>query len=64
MRRAFFTGGLIARFGVERITGVGLGLIAVTAVVGLLGTSVGHFWASLILLGLGWTCPSSAPPPW
>ena len=51
---SFVTGSLIARFGVERITGIGLGLIGLTAVVGIAGISVVHFWAGLVLLGLGW----------
>jgi MFS family permease len=51
---SFVTGGLIARFGVERITGIGLGLIALTAVVGIAGITVAHFWSALVLLGVGW----------
>jgi MFS family permease len=51
---SFFTGGLIARFGVERITGIGLALIALTAVVGISGITVAHFWSGLMLLGVGW----------
>jgi MFS family permease len=51
---SFITGGLIARFGVERITGIGLGLIALTAVVGIAGITVAHFWSALVLLGVGW----------
>jgi MFS family permease len=51
---SFFTGSLIKRFGVERIIGVGLGLIALSAVVALHGLSLAHFWISLILLGVGW----------
>jgi predicted MFS family arabinose efflux permease len=51
---SFVTGSLIARFGVERITGTGLGLIALTAVVGIAGITVAHFWTSLVLLGFGW----------
>jgi predicted MFS family arabinose efflux permease len=51
---SFITGSLIARFGVERITGVGLALIAMTAVVGIAGITVAHFWTALILLGFGW----------
>ena len=50
----FVTGSLIARFGVERITGIGLGLIALAAVVGIAGITVAHFWTGLVLLGLGW----------
>jgi MFS family permease len=51
---SFITGSLIARFGVERITGVGLALITATAVVSIAGITVAHFWSALVLLGLGW----------
>ncbi len=51
---SFVTGSLIARFGIERITGIGLGLIGLTAVVGIAGISVAHFWTGLVLLGFGW----------
>jgi predicted MFS family arabinose efflux permease len=51
---SFFTGSLIARYGVERITGIGLGLIVLTAVVAISGVTVAHFWTALVLLGLGW----------
>jgi predicted MFS family arabinose efflux permease len=51
---SFFTGGLIQRVGVERATGAGLGLIVLAGAVGLAGTTVGHFWTGLVLLGLGW----------
>jgi MFS family permease len=51
---SFLTGSLIARYGIERITGIGLGLIALTAVVGIAGLTVAHFWTALILLGVGW----------
>jgi len=51
---SFFTGSLAARFGVARITGLGLALLVLTGVVGISGLTVAHFWAGLILLGLGW----------
>jgi MFS family permease len=51
---SFFTGALIARFGVERITGLGLLLLAVSAGVAVAGLSVAHFWGALILQGIGW----------
>ena len=51
---SFVTGNLIARFGVGRITGIGLALIALTGVVGIAGITVAHFWVALVLLGLGW----------
>lgn len=51
---SFFTGRLITRFGAPRVVAVGLALIGAAAGAGLLGQDVGHFWASLILLGIGW----------
>lgn len=51
---SFVTGRFIARFGAERVALVGLALIACSAVVGLAGTSVGHFWTALVLVGIGW----------
>ncbi len=51
---SFFTGSLIARFGVNRIVVAGLALIAASAAVGVSGITVAHFWIALILLGLGW----------
>ena len=51
---SFFTGALIARFGVERITGIGLGADRAAAVVGISGITVAHFWTALVLLGVGW----------
>jgi len=51
---SFVTGSLIARFGVERITALGLVLVALAAAVGVAGISVAHFWTDLVLLGLGW----------
>jgi len=61
---SFITGSLIARFGVERITGVGLALIAATAVVGISGLSVAHFWTALVCWALVGTCRLLAPPRW
>jgi MFS family permease len=51
---SFFTGSLIARFGKPGIAATGLLLIAASATVALLGTSLWHFWIALILLGVGW----------
>lgn len=51
---SFFTGTLIARFGVAPVIAAGLLLLAGAGVVDLLGTSVAHFWTGMILLGLGW----------
>jgi predicted MFS family arabinose efflux permease len=51
---SFVTGSLIARFGVLRITGFGLVLLALSAVVSISGLTVAHFWTGLVLLGVGW----------
>lgn len=51
---SFFTGRLITRFGAPRVVMAGLALTAASAAVGLTGVEVGHFWLTLILLGLGW----------
>jgi predicted MFS family arabinose efflux permease len=51
---SFATGALIVRFGVERIAGLGLGLLLVAAAIGIAGDSLWHFWIGLTLLGVGW----------
>jgi predicted MFS family arabinose efflux permease len=51
---SFFTGALIARFGVERVVIAGFALIIASALVGLAGITVWHFWIALALLGIGW----------
>jgi MFS family permease len=51
---SFVTGSLIERFGAHRVVATGLMLLLITAFVALSGTSVGHFWLALILLGVGW----------
>ena len=51
---SFVTGSLIVRFGAERIVAVGLLLLIGCALVALSGTTIGHFWLALVLLGVGW----------
>jgi MFS family permease len=51
---SFFTGHLIARFGVERIVGIGLAILGVAGLVALSGVDLAHFFAALVLLGIGW----------
>ena len=51
---SFFTGSLIARFGAPRIVALGLSLEALGATIGLSGLTAMHFWATLIVLGIGW----------
>jgi MFS family permease len=51
---SFFTGSLIARFGAPKIVAIGLLLQACAATIGLSGITAMHFWATLIVLGVGW----------
>ncbi|MFL6811993.1 MAG: MFS transporter [Bradyrhizobium canariense] len=51
---SFFTGALIARFGARKIVAAGLLLEAGAAGIGLSGITAMHFWATLIVLGVGW----------
>ena len=51
---SFFTGHLINRFGVERIMGLGLIILAAAGLVALSGMEITNFFLALILLGLGW----------
>jgi len=51
---SFFTGSLIARFGAPRIVAAGLLLEAAGAMIGLSGITAIHFWATLIVIGVGW----------
>ena len=51
---SFFTGHLIARFGVEKIMAAGLVILAGAGLVALSGVTLTNFFAALVLLGLGW----------
>jgi MFS family permease len=51
---SFFTGALIARFGAPVIVALDLSLEAAGAMIGLSGITALHFWATLMVLGLGW----------
>src|SRR6478672_10244674 len=51
---SFMTGSLIARFGARRMVAIGLLLEAAAATIGLTGTTAMHFWATLVVLGVGW----------
>ena len=51
---SFITGSLIARFGAPAIVALGLTLEAVAATIGLTGITAVHFWATLMVLGIGW----------
>jgi len=51
---SLFTGYLIARFGVLTIILTGIGLNGLCIAINLAGTSAPHFFAALLLLGVGW----------
>jgi MFS family permease len=51
---SFFTGHLIARFGVERIMATGLVILAAAGAVAMTGIALENFFLALILLGVGW----------
>jgi predicted MFS family arabinose efflux permease len=51
---SFFTGHLIAKFGVEKVVSLGLLILAVAGVVALQGVEIENFFIALVLLGIGW----------
>lgn len=51
---SFFTGHLIARFGVQKIVAAGLVILAAAGAVALQGVNLENFFVALILLGVGW----------
>ena len=51
---SFVTGSLIARFGKESVIAIGMGLLALCALVALSGIELANFWIALVLLGVGW----------
>lgn len=51
---SFFTGGLVVRFGAERIIAIGLVFLAAAGAVALAGVDLLNFFGALILLGIGW----------
>jgi MFS family permease len=51
---SFFTGALIARFGVLQVMLVGVVLNLACIGIALTGVDVANFWAALLLLGIGW----------
>jgi len=51
---SFFTGSLISRFGAPKVVAAGLLLEAAAAAIGLSGLTRMHFWATLLVLGVGW----------
>ncbi len=51
---SFFTGHLIARFGVKKIVATGLIILGGAGLVALQGVNLENFYIALILLGIGW----------
>lgn len=51
---SFFTGTLIARFGVERVIALGFAMLLASAAISISGITLWHFWLGLLLLGIGW----------
>ncbi len=51
---SYVTGRLIARYGKEPVIAIGMGLLALCAVVAIMGVDLANFWLALILLGVGW----------
>jgi MFS family permease len=51
---SFFTGHLIARFGVHKIVASGLFILAGAGAVALNGVDLENFFVALVLLGIGW----------
>lgn len=51
---SFFTGHLIAKFGVEKILALGILILAAAGGVALQGVNLENFFIALILLGVGW----------
>ena len=51
---SFFTGNLIARFGKQTIVTSGMIILIFASIVALMGITLVHFYAALILLGVGW----------
>ena len=50
----FFTGALIQRIGERATIAMGIAANAGSLVAGFAGTTVAHFWLSLLLVGVGW----------
>lgn len=51
---SFFTGHLIAKFGVKKIVATGLAILGGAGLVALQGVNLENFYIALILLGIGW----------
>ena len=50
----FFSGGLIQRYGPLRVVVAGTVLVSASIGIAVSGNAIAHFWAALVLLGVGW----------
>lgn len=50
----FISGRLVSRWGSSKIVFLGFLLTGMAAFLGMLGSTISHFWISLIFLGAGW----------
>ena len=51
---SFFTGHIIARFGVRKVIATGLVILGAAGIVALNGVQLSNFFIALVLLGIGW----------
>ena len=51
---SFFTGHVIARFGVRKVIAAGLIILGAAGIVALEGVDIQNFFVALVLLGIGW----------
>ncbi len=51
---SFFTGHIVAKFGVDRVVAAGLAILGGAGLVALSGVELEQFYIALILLGIGW----------
>ena len=51
---SFFTGFLIARFGLGKILLSGCALLVLSVLIAAAGQTLPHYWLALVLLGVGW----------
>lgn len=51
---SLFTGTLVKKYGEHALMLAGVGLMLLCIIIGLAGVNIGHFFASLVLLGIAW----------
>ena len=51
---SLFSAYLVSVFGIRNLMLIGSGLYVCVVFISLIGSSVGHYWVSMVLLGIGW----------